>query len=93
MEYNTFTEKASCLLAQLEELPKRNQSNGVSILFGIDNLVRKIRHIIFAFNPELPLNKEIDRYYNCETLQEGDIDEIKKILSFFIEYVNDYYLR
>ena len=93
MEYKIYTEKASDLLAKLEELPKHNQSNGVSILYGIDDLVREIRHVIFAFDSELPLNKEIDRYYNSETLQENDIDEIKKIISFFIEYVKDYYLR
>ena len=92
MDYRQFYEKAEEMLVKIDELPKQNISKGCAKYYGIEELIRNSRHLIYAFDNNLPLNQEIDRYYNVEDIGDFEVEKIKRIIKFFTVYIFDYYL-
>ena len=66
---------------------------------NMDDILREFRHLVFAFNPQLPLNKELEnpnalimtsKYIDNERSKKDQI-RIKGYMTFFIKYIEDFY--
>ena len=63
-----------------------------------DEILREFRHLVYAFDSNLPLNAELDspgnqmlfRQYNGKYSIEGGYDKIVGYMNFFIHYLEDY---
>ncbi len=65
---------------------------------NMDSILREFRHLVFAFNPQLPLNKELEDQnalrmtseYLDKEMSKNDQERIKGYMKFFIKYIEDY---
>lgn len=96
MKPKEYKDKCSELLAKFEQLI--NQEPDGSVYKGADQLLREFRHLVYAFDPNLPLNKELDEpnalrlytaFYGKEA-HEGSIIRIREFMNFFINYIDNY---
>ena len=65
---------------------------------NMDSILREFRHLVFAFNPQLPLNKELEdpnalrmtSEHIDEKMSKNDQERIKGYMAFFIKYIEDF---
>ena len=97
MSTQEYYDKAKELYSALNEL-KNKGVNGNYDYFKSDSLIREFQHLVYAFDKELPLNKElsdINELLIREDLLTGsvNIEQVNKILyyiKFFGDYINNY---
>lgn len=91
-----FKIKAEEILQHLEaEYQKEAQANFLSERTSYYEINRDIEHLLFAFNPNLPLLKEFQTFRSEHTLTYGSIrkecfEQSKQFLLYFLEYLEEY---
>lgn len=63
------------------------------------NVLRRFRHLVYKFDKDMPLNKELDEsgalsisnkdFDNDQYIE--DVERIREYFQFFIDYIEDYY--
>ncbi|MBR6445566.1 MAG: hypothetical protein IKT22_00505 [Prevotella sp.] len=96
MKTNEYKERCVGLLDEFHRIIEAGKTDRSGLKYeGMDGLLREFRHLVYAFDKNLPLNDEL----NENTLRifppymgdnEGDIERIQGYMNFFIHYLDDY---
>lgn len=103
-EKSFYKEKAEAIKRDVLEIQKKGEVFNVENPFdsypGIYDAIREFVHLVFSFNPNLPLNKELESLSKLRftsDIIEGKIDFVQKDfdqviskINFFIHYLNTY---
>ena len=97
MSSQEYYDKAKELYSTLNKL-KNEGVNGNYDYSKSDSLIREFQHLVYAFDKELPLNKELSDINHLlvrdDILTGGvNVEQIDKILyyiRFFEDYINNY---
>lgn len=99
-----YKEKAEAIKNDVLEIQKKGEVFNIEDPFnsypGITDAIREFMHLVFAFDRDLPLNKELESLSNLRFKSiaiGGNVDFVKKDfdlviskIDFFIHYLNTY---
>lgn len=97
MSTQEYYDKAKELYSAFNEL----KSNGVNDDYDYvksDSLIREFQHLVYAFDKELPLNKELSDINQLLVREDpfmdgvnvAQVDKILNYIKFFGDYINSY---
>lgn len=103
-EKSFYKEKAEAIKSDVLEIQKKGEVFNIEDPFdsypGIYDAIREFVHLVFAFNPCLPLNKELEDLSNLRfksvaigghiDLVKKDFDKVISKINFFIHYLDTY---
>ena len=100
MESKKFKEKAEKMLTEFDSIIKENQGVvKMNPYVEYDDFVREFRHLVYAFDKDMPLNAEINRerameiplpYLHGEDEFKERTEKVRKYIEFFIQYITEY---
>ena len=99
-----YKEKAEAIKNDVLEIQKKGEIFNTEDPFnsypGIYDAIREFVHLVFAFNPGLPLNKELESLSNLRfksaavggriDFVQKDFDKVISKIDFFIHYLDTY---
>ena len=95
MESKDFRDKCSHLLKDFNQMIT-DGPKGMSYEKG-DEIIREFRHLVYAFDPNLPLNTELNEQslqlltpYMGMDAHERSVGRIRGFMEFFIHYIDTY---
>ena len=103
-EKSFYKEKAETIKSDVLEIQKKGEVFNIENPFdsypGIYDAIREFVHLVFAFNPSLPLNKELESLSNLRfksvaigghiDFVQKDFDKVISKIDFFIHYLDTY---
>lgn len=97
MKPKEYRDKCSDLLKEFNQMI----ADGPDVISykGSDKLLREFRHLVYAFDPKLPLNEELDAPnalrlltpYMGQDAHKDSVSRIRGFMEFFIHYIEEYY--
>lgn len=97
MDPKDYRDRCANLLNEFNQMITDGPKDTISYEKG-DEIIREFRHLVYAFDPNLPLNSEL----NGQSLQlytpymgidahETSVKRIRGFMEFFIHYIEEYY--
>jgi len=89
-----FLARAKELLEKFESLkkdPRNDDWGNKSIFKELDDICNDMIHLIYAYDPNIPIYVRLKLYYD-QTLEfnhKPDSEDIRKGLEYVIHYIND----
>ena len=100
MESKKFKEKAEKMLIEFDSIIKENQDAvKMNPYVEYDDFIREFRHLVYAFDKDIPLNAEINSegameiplpYMHGEDEFKKSAKKVRKYIEFFIKYIKEY---
>ena len=89
------------MLIEYDSIIKENQNAAFKMNFYVeyDDFIREFRHLVYAFDKDIPLNAEINRerameiplpYLHGEDVFKERAEKVRKYIEFFIHYITEY---
>ncbi|MBR2235592.1 MAG: hypothetical protein IJ892_11130 [Prevotella sp.] len=89
------------MLIEYDSIIKENQNAAFKMNFYVeyDDFIREFRHLVYAFDKDIPLNAEINRerameiplpYLHGEDEFKERAEKVRKYIEFFIHYITEY---
>lgn len=105
-ELSFYKERANALLVETNRIQEAGSCSSIGNL-NLDNCYPEINsvimdftHLVYAFDPNLPLNKYIEKLENLSFKSpfsgdytrhnQSQFDEIRYYIDYFIKYIDDY---
>lgn len=97
MKPKDYKDKCSDLLKEFNQMIADGPEGMISYEKG-DELIREFRHLVYAFDPNLPLNSELSGQslklytpYMGTDAHDRSVKRIRGFMEFFIHYIEEYY--
>lgn len=108
MKPQDFKEKAYSLLERLNttfesgDMPSESIKESIANPFpGMDSIIMEFLHLVYSYDPHLPLNKYIENLPNLQfqsklkgdsysKMNQKNYETVKRYIQFFITYMENY---
>ncbi len=93
MDIEGYKNRAKAMLEQFDEIcANRPQYSKGNYYLDIEDWAREFRHLVYAYDKSLPLNKELenDNLFVVHLSSDEESAKVRKYIKFFVNYLDIY---